>query len=241
MRATAILFDLDDTLLINPMNVFVPAYLQALTTFMADRLDGELLTASLLEAVRIMDRSTDWSRSNAEVFFEAFLPPLGGDRAELRTLFDRFYAESYPDLKALTCPNPDAAAAVRWARGVDRQVVVATNPMFPESAILQRIEWAGFPAGGDAFDHITTIENSHATKAHPEYYSEIARRIGREPAECVMVGDNWQWDVVHSMAAGMAAYWIAADSEPRPDPGLPVLGQGTLGDFLTFAQSRLTN
>jgi FMN phosphatase YigB (HAD superfamily) len=240
MGTRAILFDLDDTLLINPMNVFVPAYLRALTTFMAGRLDGELLTTSLLEAVRVMDRNTDWSRTNAEVFFASFLPPLGGDGTELRTLFDRFYAESYPDLQELTSPNPDAAAAVQWARGAGRQVVIATNPMFPETAILQRIEWAGFPDGGAAFDHVTTIENSHATKAHPEYYSEIARRLGRDPAECVMVGDNWQWDVVHSVASGMSAYWIAAVDEPRPEAELPVLGQGSLGDFVGFARKSLT-
>jgi FMN phosphatase YigB (HAD superfamily) len=240
MGIKAILFDLDDTLLINPMSVFVPAYLRALTEFMADRLDGELLTSSLLEAVRVMDRNTDWSRTNAEVFFEAFLPQLGGDRAELRTAFDRFYAESYPSLRALTAPDPHAAAAVVWARRTGRKVVVATNPMFPETAIKQRIRWAGFQDGGAGFDHVTTIENSHATKAHPEYYSEIVRRLGLQAGECVMVGDNWQWDVAHAVEAGLSAYWIADDAEPRPDPTLPALGQGSLGDFLTFAQSRLT-
>ena len=59
-----------------------------------------------------------------------------------------------------------------WARQTGRKVVVATNPMFPETAILQRVQWAGFPEDGAGFDLVTTIENSHATKAHSEYYSE---------------------------------------------------------------------
>lgn len=238
MHIRAILFDLDDTLLVNPMDTFIPAYLAALTRFMADRLDPDRLTGSLLRAIRVMDRDTDWNRTNAEVFFDAFLPPLGGCREELEPAFDRFYTEAFSSLSTITSPNPDGPPAVEWARRTGRQVVVATNPMFPASAIRQRLEWAGLPPEEVGFDLVTTLENSHSTKAHPEYYSEIARRLGRTPDECVMVGDNWRWDVVHAVRAGMSAFWIAEPSEPRPDPAVPVLGQGTLGDFLALARSR---
>ncbi len=54
-----------------------------------------------------------------------------------------------------------------------------------------------------------------------------------------MVGDNWRWDVVHAVRAGMSTFWIADPSEPRPDPDVPVLGQGALADFLAFAESSL--
>ncbi len=239
MSIKAILYDLDDTLLVNPMDTFVPAYLRALTTFMADRLDPDLLTSSLLGAIRVMDRDTDWSRSNAEVFFEAFLSALGGRREELEPAFERFYVEAFPALRTITSSLPEARTAVGWARRTGRQVVVATNPMFPAIAIRQRLEWAGLSPDEVRFDLVTTLENSHSTKAHPEYYSEIARQLGRAPEECVMVGDNWRWDVVHAVRAGMSTFWIADPSEPLPDSTVPVLGRGSLADFVSLAQDRL--
>lgn len=238
MRIKAILFDLDDTLLVNPMDTFVPAYLHALTAFMADRLAPERLTASLLQAIRVMDRDTDWSRTNADVFFGAFLSDLGLRRQEVEPAFDRFYAEAFPRLREFTMPNPDGPRAVAWAQRSGLQVVVATNPMFPETAIRQRLEWAGLPPDEVGFDLVTTLENSHSTKAHPEYYREIGRQLGRTPGECAMVGDNWRWDVVHAVRAGMSAFWIADPSEFRPDGAVPVLGQGTLGDFISFARAQ---
>ncbi len=237
MKPEAILYDLDDTLLVNSMDTFVPAYLGVLTEFMADHVEPNRLTESLLAAIRLMDRNTDWTRTNAEVFFEAFLPPLGRPRSEIRSLFERFYAEVFPKLERLTRPADGSEAAVRWARQAGHIVVVATNPMFPQTAIEQRIRWAGLEP--ERFDLVTTIEHSHATKAQVQYYSEIAADLGVEPTRCVMVGDNWQWDVDHATRAGMAAWWIADRSMNRPDPDLPILGQGPLTDFVTFAESKL--
>ncbi len=237
VKFDAILYDLDDTLLVNSMETFVPAYLGALTDFMADHVEPRRLTESLLAAIRVMDRDTDWSRTNAEVFFDAFLPPLGRPRAELESLFDRFYREVFPNLRPLTRPADGSQTAVRWARRTGRRVVVATNPMFPEIAIVQRIRWADLDP--ETFDLVTTLEDSHATKAQAEYYNEIAGNLGVEPHRCVMVGDNWQWDVAHSAEVGMAAWWIADRSMNRPDPDLPILGQGPLTDFVTFAESNV--
>lgn len=237
VKTEAILYDLDDTLLVNSMDVFVPAYLGALTEFMADHVEPQRLTNSLLAAIRIMDSDTDWTRTNAEVFFEAFLPPLGRPRSEMLALFDRFYDEAFPKLESLTRPADGSRAAVRWAREAGHNVVVATNPMFPRTAIEQRIRWAELEPEG--FDLVTTIERSHATKAQARYYSEIAADLRVDPSDCVMVGDNWRWDVANSMRVGMAAWWIADPARPRPDPELAILGQGPLNEFVAFARRHL--
>jgi FMN phosphatase YigB (HAD superfamily) len=239
VKLGAVLYDLDDTLLVNPIKVFVPAYLEALTTFMADHVDPQVLSDSLLAAIRVMDDDTDPSRSNAEVFFEAFLPPLGRPRPELESLFGRFYAEAFSDLRSLTSPAAGARSAVDWARRIVGRVVVATNPVFPETAITQRIRWAELEP--DLFDFVTNLESSHATKAHPAYYHEIVERLGVAPDSCVMVGDNWRWDVANPVNAGMAAWWIADPGTPRPDTTIPILGQGPLTDFVAFARATWGN
>ena len=236
MGPLAVLFDLDDTLLANPMDTFVPAYFRALTGFMAGDLPPRLLIDQLLRATRAMDDNDDPERTNEQAFAEVFFPGLGRDPAELKPVFDRFYREAFPGLRRLTAPVAGALEAVRWAIGGGRQVVIATNPLFPRTAILQRMEWAGLTLDELPIAVVTTYENMHATKVRPAYYEEIAERLGRRPAECVMVGDNWTWDIAHSTAAGMAAWWIAPPDATAPDPQLGMLGRGTLAEFLAFAR-----
>jgi FMN phosphatase YigB (HAD superfamily) len=232
----AVLFDLDDTLLANPMDIFVPAYFRALTGFMAGDLPPRLLIDQLLRATRAMDDNDDPARTNEQAFEDVFFPGLGRDPAELKPVFDRFYRDAFPGLRSLTAPVAGAPEAVRWAIGGGRQAVIATNPLFPRTAILQRMAWAGLTLDELPIALVTTYENMHATKVRPAYYEEIAERLGRRPAECVMVGDNWTWDIAHSTAAGMAAWWIAGPQAPVPDPRLEILGQGSLEEFLAFAR-----
>jgi FMN phosphatase YigB (HAD superfamily) len=235
VKPEAILYDLDDTLLVNPIKVFVPAYLDALTRFMAEHVDSQLLADSLLAAIRVMDDDVDPQRTNAEVFFEAFLPPLNKPRPQLEALFGRFYAEAFPGLRSLTRPAEGAHDAVQWAHRHVRRIAVATNPVFPETAINQRIRWAELEP--EPFDLVTTLESSHATKAHPAYYHEVADELGVAPDGCVMVGDNWRWDVANPASIGMAVWWIAETDAPRPDVSMPLLGQGPLTDFVAFARN----
>lgn len=236
MGPQAILFDLDDTLLVNPMDTFVPAYFQALTGFMANDLEPRRLIDQLLRATRAMDEDGNPERTNEQAFADVFYPGLGRERAELEPVFERFYQDAFPALRRMTDRVPGAADVVRWALSGGRQVVIATNPLFPRTAIVQRMEWAGLSAEEMPLDLITSYEDMHFTKARPDYYVEIAARLGRRPGECVMVGDNWRWDVVNSVRSGMSAWWIAPADQPVPDPSVAFLGKGTLADFLTFAR-----
>jgi FMN phosphatase YigB (HAD superfamily) len=101
----AILFDLDDTLLANPMDTFVPAYFRELTEFMAGELPPDLLIDQLLRATRAMDDNDDPVQSNEQAFAEAFFPGLGRIRASWSVL--RFYSDAF-----LSC-GPDRAGARR--------------------------------------------------------------------------------------------------------------------------------
>jgi FMN phosphatase YigB (HAD superfamily) len=106
-------------------------------------------------------------------------------------------------------------------------VVIATNPIFPETAIRQRMEWAGvsdFP-----FKLITSYEVMHSAKPNSLYYREILEYIGRSPDECIMVGDDWGNDIEPAMKAGMQVFWVdtATDSMNAFDPS----ARGTLAEF----------
>jgi FMN phosphatase YigB (HAD superfamily) len=232
----AILYDLDNTLLQNPMSQFIPAYLQALGEYMADRFAPQVLIRHLLNATEVMVQNTDPQRSNAEVFDAAFFPALRRQPPGTGAALRRLLRHSLPHPAAADAAPAAARPLIEWSFAHGFQVVIATNPLFPLTAILQRLDWAGVPASEFPYDLITSYEIMHAAKPHPAYYHEIARRIGRMPEECLLVGDDWEGDIRPAQSIGMAAYWIAApDAAPPADP--PPAGQGSLEDLARWVQT----
>jgi len=232
----ALLLDLDDTLIGNPMNTFIPAYFKALESFVADTVPPDRFIAELLAATRAMDRNDGTGSTNEEIFAAVFYPALGVPREELEPLLDRFYREAFPSLEPLITPRPAAPEIVGWAGRQGLQVVIATNPLFPRTAIEQRMAWGGVGVDRFAYDLVTAYENCHATKSKPDYYREILQRLGRKPEECVMVGDNWDWDIANAARAGIGGFWITAADSRSDSPEVEVVGRGSLEEFRILAE-----
>ena len=227
----ALLLDLDGTLLDNPMDTFVREYLQALGTYLADRVPPERLVPELLRATQVMAANDGSGPTNEELFASVFYPALGQERDQLEPVIRRFYGEEFPKLRRFTRPVPEARPLVQWAFDAGLQVAVATNPLFPRTAIEQRLEWAGVGVRDFPFALVTTYETMHASKLDPAYYREILARLGRDPSECLMAGDDWGWDIVPTAGLGLSAWWVAPPGAEPPQslPGLA--GCGTLGEL----------
>ena len=60
-------------------------------------------------------------------------------------------------------------------------LILATNPIFPRIATLNRIKWAGLDP--DDFIYISTYENSHYSKPNIKYYEEIMKQKEAAKAE----------------------------------------------------------
>jgi FMN phosphatase YigB (HAD superfamily) len=183
----AILFDLDGTLLDSNMETFLPMYLKAVSGRVADLMPPKQFIAHLLAATEAM-AANDGRATNAEVFWGAFSPLVGRSRAELEPIFDAFYATDFPKLAAVTRRKPEARPVVQLANALGYDTVIATNPLFPETAVRQRMEWAGvadFP-----YKLVTTYENSRYAKPNLRYYDAICSHLGYPPGECLMVGDE---------------------------------------------------
>jgi putative hydrolase of the HAD superfamily len=58
-------------------------------------------------------------------------------------------------------------------------------------------------------------------KPDPEIFLLAARGLGLAPADCVVVGDSFDRDVVPAKAAGMRAVWLRGP-QPRPSPDTTV-------------------
>jgi len=227
----AVLFDLDGTLLHLDTRRFVDAYVRLLARWFAARIPPERFVAHLLTATQAMMANRDPGRTNREVFAAAFYPALGVTEAETAPRLAEFYAREYPALRRLTRLDPNARKAVMTAldRGLD--VVIATNPIFPASAVRQRLEWAGI--ADLPFALVTTYENAHFCKPHPEYFLEVAATIGRRPEECLMAGNDAGHDAA-AMRAGMRAYLVTDNLIAGPAGELRADYMGTLADLVVF-------
>jgi len=217
-----LLLDLDDTLLENDVDTFVPAYLQRLGAFLNDRAPAERLIPLLLHATRVMLENNDPEITLERVFAGHFYPPLGLSEESLRGPIAAFYEKEFPHLRPLTAPIPEAQDLVREAEARGLEIVVATNPLFPRTAIEQRLEWAGVPVDRHDYALVTSYDAVHFAKPSPAYYAEALALLARSPAEAAMVGDNVDADLAPARRIGVHGYHVAGS----PDPGFPGGGVG---------------
>ena len=228
-----LLLDLDDTLLQNDIDVFLPHYLKALSVHLSDRFDGDELVYKLLAATRQMVHNTNPRYTAEEAFDQSFYPALNTTKQDLSATLMDFYSQVFPTLQGLTQPKQAAQDLVKAAFDRGYQVVVATNPLFPSTAIHQRLEWAGLSPRDYPFALITTYESMHFTKPSIAYYAEILGQLGWPDQPAVMVGNSLPDDIRPASALGLPTYYLT--SAPARESGNARLdGQGALDGVLPW-------
>ncbi len=232
----SVLIDLDDTLLSNNMDVFLPRYFGLFEDFAARELGSKEFLPLVLQASRAMAQNVDPELSNNEVFWKELQRLTDLDQVQIESQLNAFYLGEFNKLQAVTKPIPVATDLIQTCFNSGYDVVIATNPMFPRVAIEARLRWAGVPISKFPFKLVTTIENMHATKPHLEYYREILAKVGRSPQEAIMVGDDWRRDIEPAASLGMSTYWIQLPGATLPDVPSPN-GYGTLPGLLSRIES----
>jgi hypothetical protein len=92
-----LLLDLDDTLLINPLDQFIPAYLKSFAAFVADLVNPHLFTRQLLASTDKMISNNKINRSLQSTFSEDFYAPFQDVQDKLELRIDDFYQSQYPN------------------------------------------------------------------------------------------------------------------------------------------------
>ena len=231
-----LLLDLDNTLLDSSMDTFLPAYFQALSGFLRDKVEPETMLPVLLSGTRKMMANADPTHTLQEVFASEFFPKVGMAREELQPLFDQFYEEEFPTLRYLTNPRPEAIEMIDWALEQGIRLAIATNPLFPLAAIHHRMRWAGLPPEEIPFLVVSAYETFHFAKPNPAYFAEVLGRIGWPEGPVVMVGDDIERDLPGSFALGLPTYWINA-SETKAPAGIDLAGRGSIADLRPWLES----
>jgi FMN phosphatase YigB (HAD superfamily) len=236
---TLLLFDLDDTLLGNEMNNFVPAYLQALAKRLVSVADPVTLIKTLMDATRQMVENPSPDCTLEEKFDAAFYPPLGLVRHEVQGIIDAFYAEDFPKLRGITQFRPEAVRVVEELLERGDMTAVATNPLFPRTAILQRLNWAGLPVDQVPFAMVSSYETFHFAKPNPAYFAEFLAQLGWPKIPVVMVGNDVESDIGAARQLGLPVFWITNDGALSWNGQGAIPPHGKLTDLIPWMDGSL--
>jgi len=210
---------------------FFKAYFQSLTAWVAPYIDPNRFVPRLMQATQAMIDNLDPGLTNRDAFLGAFFDGLEVDPETLMPHLEEFYRTEFPKMSRFARPADGARALAEAVIGSGCLAAVATSPVFPREAILERLHWAGLD--DLPFALVTSYENMHFCKPHPEYYEEVARHLGCPPSECLMVGNDVEEDLP-AQDVGMTVYLAEPNvihrgrRPPAPDHRGPLSGVAEL-------------
>ena len=232
----AVLFDLDGTLLPMDQDVFIECYMRLLAGFMVPYdYEPQKLVKTVWEGTGAMMRNAT-GKTNENVFWEAFRQ-VYGPRADTDVpLFEEFYATEFGKARTSCGYNPAAAELIGWLKEQGVRLILATNPLFPRIATMQRIRWAGLDPSD--FEIVTTYENSRYCKPDLRYYQEILDEAGFAPEECIMVGNDAREDMA-AEGLGMQVFLLTDCLLHGEGKDLSCWNRGGFGELRAFLEKQL--
>lgn len=228
-----ILFDLDGTLLGMREKEFMDKYFFEISLKFKDISESDILVSNIWDATKQMVLNLEADKLNKDIFFERFNSLVEQEhRSIYYERFEAFYSNEFERVKCATYRTDNMIEAVRIFKEKGYNLVVATNPLFPEMAILKRIEWAGLDKSD--FMHITNFERCHFCKPNVEFYKEILSEIRKKPDECMMVGNDTLEDAI-AKKLGLTTY-IVTDNIIEREKSIPSDYRTGSREFLEFAR-----
>jgi FMN phosphatase YigB (HAD superfamily) len=232
-----LLLDLDNTLLHNNIDTFIPAYLKELSGYLSDVVDPNRMSKALLSATQLMVANNNPGCRLKEVFDESFYPAIGITEKQMTQTLESFYSQVFPSLIKFTSINPAAIILVKTAFERGYRVAIATNPLFPRTAILQRLAWAGLPANEFPFALIPSYETFHFAKPNPAFFTEFLAQLGWEEGPVIMVGDDMINDIEPTRMLGISAAWVKNSGPPAGSTATPTIALENIGELLPWLDS----
>ena len=236
MSIKHILFDLDGTLLPMVQDEFVKFYMPLLAKSYMNAgvsLDPKKFIGAVWAGYEAMVKN-DGSCTNREAFWSYIEPELPISTGESEKIALDFYADEFNQAICTTKPNPVSNQIVKRAKERGFETYLATNPVFPRCATMNRIRWAGLDA--EDFKVITTYETCTYCKPNPEYFRGILEEFSLDPSECLMVGNDVAEDLsIRSL--GVKTYLVTDTMENKKNLPIDAEYMGTLDELLKFIET----
>lgn len=231
-----LLLDLDDTLLANDIDVFLPAYLSAFAEYVSNHIDPQIFIPAILQGTKQMVENERPDLTLQQVFFTDFFARVDVEEDEFLSIAAEFYEIGFPKLRGLTEPLPGVCEFVESAIQRGYRVAITTNPLFPRSAILQRIEWAGLSDYLASIALVSSFETFHFSKPNPAFYGEVLGRLGWPEGPVVVAGDDLENDITAGGEMGLSTYWVWAEPPDNQRHSALADGEGSISELLPWLE-----
>ncbi len=236
MSIKAVLFDLDGTLLPMDQEVFTKAYFKGLCYKLAPMgYESESLIKAIWNGTYAMIKN-DGSVLNEECFWREFANIYGEEVRKDEQHFDAFYRNEFQNVKDVCGSEPRVKELISSLKERGVRLALATNPIFPAVATESRVKWCGLAP--EDFELITTYENIGFCKPNPEYYREIASRMGLLPEECIMVGNDVGDDMV-AKSIGMQVFLLTDCLINKKDEDISAIPQGGFDSLMDYLEKAI--
>lgn len=230
MCKKTILLDLDGTLLPIEIEDFLKAYFKLLTKEFAGIFEAGKFIENLMIATNKMIENNG-EKTNKDVFVKNFFALMGvtNDHQEIMKKFDKFYLEKFPLLREDIRVSDLSGELIKRLKKKGYQLVLATNPLFPEEALAERVRWVDIAP--EDFSFVTHYENMHYCKPNIEYYQEIIQKLNLQPENCIMIGNDVQEDMIAGKL-GMKTYLVTDFLIDREEKEFECNWQGSFEELL---------
>ncbi|MGN0679077.1 MAG: HAD family hydrolase [Oscillospiraceae bacterium] len=229
-----VLFDLDGTLLPFVQDDFIKLYFGGLCRKLAPLgYQPDKTVKDIWAGTKAMVMN-DGSKLNKDAFWEVFRA-ANAELPDAECLCDDFYTSEFDAVKACLKSTPDHKPMISRLKEMGLEIVLATNPVFPKCAVDTRLKWVNLDESD--FSYISSYENSTASKPNPAYFSEILRKIGRQPDECVMIGNSASEDYVPASRLGIPIFLVSDFLENTENIDISGCTCGTMAEAEEFVKS----
>jgi FMN phosphatase YigB (HAD superfamily) len=228
-KYSVLMIDLDGTLLDIEVAFFLGPMVQAMHGCFDELLTRDTFTEGLFRGIEeIMEKPRLEGVTNQDGFTSTFSVLTGVPPEEVVKRFDRFYSDVFPTLNGHARPRDGADQFVRKASERGYRLVLATNPIFPTTAVIERLGWADVDPG--MFEFIPGLETMGSCKPQVEYFLELADRAGVSPTACLMIGNDVQQDLP-AAEAGMDTFLVEGHLVDRGTGGTAPDATGSLEEL----------
>lgn len=198
---TAILFDLDGTLI--PMNhdEFVAEMFSTINTkFEKMGKPNNYITNTFLLSIKNM-YNNNGNTLNKNLFWDTFKNAFPKDYEVIKNALLNYYENEFKLVKNVVKQKANHSELINFCKQNFDYVILATNPFFPETAVQTRLKWMALSVND--FDYVTTFDNSHYAKPNVNYYKEILNKFSLQPQNCIMVGNDELEDYIAASSIGI--------------------------------------
>jgi len=210
-KIKAVLFDIDDTLYDRDLAQVktLELIVQSLPSLF-NHLKMARVTEAFLESDRITtdDFNSGAQSSNLRDSRSRLFLRLLGIAESYADIITEIYVRDYPTVYA---PIPGAVSVVEEL-SKRYQIGVVSNSM--PDVQYRKLETLGLR---NTLSCIILSEEIGIRKPESGIFLHAAQLLGRQPAECLFVGDSYTSDIVGAKKAGMQTCWFNRTNAPLPD------------------------